>query len=56
MTEKFIVENNVENLIKSADPNNKGTVTFSKFVILVEINKKSEEVEVFDPAGKDSFK
>jgi hypothetical protein len=27
-------------------------VSFSKFVILVEINKKTEEIEVLDPNGK----
>jgi hypothetical protein len=27
-------------------------VSFSKFVILVEINKKNEEIEVLDPNGK----
>ena len=51
LDEKYNVENSLENLIKSADPNNKGIVSFSKFIILVEINKKCEEVEVFDPNG-----
>jgi hypothetical protein len=49
--ENFGVDN-FENLVKSADPNNKGIVSFSKFVILVEINKQPEEFEPLDPTGE----
>jgi hypothetical protein len=44
--------NDYANLVKSADPNNKGTLTFAKFVLLVEINKNFEEIEIVDSAGK----
>ena len=44
--------NVMDNLIKSADPNNKGSVSFEKYVMLVQINSKSEdETEIIDPEG-----
>jgi hypothetical protein len=33
----------MENLLKSADPTNKGTISFEKYVMLVEINSRPEE-------------
>jgi len=44
-------DNDYENLAKSADPNNKGIVSFAKFVLLVEINKNNEEIDIADPEG-----
>jgi hypothetical protein len=36
-------EKKLNRLVGAADPNRKGFVTFSKFVILMEINKKKNE-------------
>jgi Ca2+-binding EF-hand superfamily protein len=36
-------EKKLNRLLGAADPNRKGFVTFSKFVILMEINKKKGE-------------
>ena len=49
--DKYNIEASLENLNKSPD-SNKGLVSFSKFVVLVEINKKTEDVEILDPAGE----
>ena len=53
----------MDNLIKSADPSNKGSVSFEKYVMLVQINSKSEneknsedENEIIDPEGSQYFK
>jgi Ca2+-binding EF-hand superfamily protein len=40
-------EKRINKLANAADPNKKGSISFSKFVILMEINKKkAEEVKV----------
>ena len=49
--DKYNIEASLENLNKSPD-SNKGLGSFSKFVVLVEINKKTEDVEILDPAGE----
>ena len=51
LSDEFPEEINFDNMIKSADPSNKGTVSFTKLVMVVEINKKQEEIELFNPKG-----
>ncbi len=52
LSDEFPEEINFDNMVKSADPSSKGTISFNKFVMVVEINKKQEEIELFDPKGE----
>ena len=36
-------EKKINKLLTAADPNKKGVITFSKFVIIMEISRKKEE-------------
>jgi len=36
-------EKKINKLMAAADPNKKGVITFSKFVILMEINRKKDQ-------------
>jgi hypothetical protein len=40
-------EKRMNRILEAADPNKKGIITFSKFIILMEIYKKKEEQVIY---------